>query len=136
MRYRWVYLGFNHSSCSTTCPTDRYVTPTITTLPLALEFIRVYFGLSEHDLHSLIHNTVCSHSWKILSEFKCNCSYIVILTSLGTQAGTSIFTTIIRPKVIVINARSSLEKFLNMFKAKLTAFEGRKSTHCESYPNP
>lgn len=74
MRYRWAYLGFNHSSCSTTCPTDRYVTPTVTTLHLALEFIKVYSGLSEHDLHSLIHKRVCSHSWKILSEFKCNCS--------------------------------------------------------------
>jgi len=31
----------------------------------------------------------------------------VILTSRGTQASTSIFTTIIRPKVIAINARSS-----------------------------
>lgn len=60
----------------------------------------------------------------------------VMLASRGTQASTSNFTMIVRPKVIVITARSSLDKFLNMFKAKLTALEGHKSVHCESYPNP
>lgn len=60
----------------------------------------------------------------------------VMLTSRGTQANTSIFTTIIRPKAIAITARSSLDKFLNMFKAKLSALEGCTSVHCESYPNP
>jgi hypothetical protein len=47
-----------------------------------------------------------------------------------------IFTMIIRPKVIVITARSSLDKFLNMFKAKLTALEGCTSVHCQTNPNP
>jgi len=60
----------------------------------------------------------------------------VMLTSRCIQGSTSIFTTIIRPKVIMITARSSLDKILNVFKAKLTALEGRKSVHCESCPNP